>query len=497
MDGDAEMNAGWSNWQDTGNLGSYFDQNAWAPLGFGGDIWGTNIDVNGGNDYHYLTPEAQDWMNKNGFKLSSDLIGGGYLSSLMKGDKPVTSAYFNDNDPLFGGLVDMGVAAVTGGAAGGGGLAGGLGMSPGWTAGAVNGAAAGGISSAGNQQNPLAGMFSGAVGGGIGGANPAGELGITGMPGRFVNGSIAGTASGIAKGMKPGDAVRGAVTNSGINTGVSMANDFFGGLWNQLNTGDTSPIYGSPEQNASYGANYTPYGSSLRDAGITPAMNYTPPSSLAYSPMDMSYLSDLPTLSSNPAMNASYGPDYKPNGASVMEQAGLSAGQSYAPPNSPVQSDFTNYMNNTVTSPQVQNANVQPQARALSLPSGQQLGQFAMNNAGTLAQMLFGMYNNRKQQGMLRQNINGLAGMYGPNSPYAQQLRNKLTAQAAATGRRSNIDARETQLQAQLADRAASLTPALNQMLMGSNSLDNAFYNNMFQTARQLKGLGGLFGIGD
>lgn len=494
MDGDAEMGAGWSNWQDSGNLASYFEQNAWAPLGFGGDIWGTNIDVNGGNDFHYLMPEAQDWLNKNGYQLSMDGLGGEWRSvNLGKNGKNYASTYFNEGNPLFSTAIDAGVAAVTGGAMGGGGLAGSLGMSPGWAAGAVNGAAAGGISSAGNQQNPLAGMFSGAVGGGIGGANPAGAMGVTGMPGKFVNGTIAGTASGIAKGMKPGDAARNAVVNSGVSTGANMANDFFGGLWNQFSgTNDNNSIYGSPEQNASYGSNYTPNGAGvLRDIGIGPQMNYTPPSSLAFNPSDMSYLSDLPTLSSNPAMNASYADGYKPPGVSVLEQSGLRAGQSYAPPNSPVQGDFSTFLNNSITSPSPQGL-PQSKASSFSLPSSSQLGQFAFNNAGTLAQTLFGLYNNRKQQQMLRQQINGLQGLYGQNSPYAQQLRAKLQAQAAASGKRSNTDARETQLQAMLADRSASLAPQLFNMDMGLNQLQNNQFPIVLGGLRQLNGLGDL-----
>ena len=89
------------------------------------------------------------------------------------------------------------------------------------------------------------------------------------------------------------------------------------------------------------------------------------------------------------------------------------------------------------------------------------LGGFALNNAGDLASMLYGIYNNRKQQKALGQQISGLQNMYSQNSPYAQQLRNKLAAQASARGTRLNTAGRETQLQAALADRAVSLAPSL------------------------------------
>lgn len=116
-----------------------------------------------------------------------------------------------------------------------------------------------------------------------------------------------------------------------------------------------------------------------------------------------------------------------------------------------------------------------------SLPSvfgnvGSSLGNFALNNAGDLASMLYGFYNNRKQQKALGQQVNNLQSLYGQNSPYAQQLRAKLNAQAAATGRRSNVAGRETQLQAMLADRNAQMSPHLMQLNQARGQLKN---NNM------------------
>jgi hypothetical protein len=114
-----------------------------------------------------------------------------------------------------------------------------------------------------------------------------------------------------------------------------------------------------------------------------------------------------------------------------------------------------------------------------SLPSifgnvGSSLGNFALNNAGDLASMLYGFYNNRRQQKQLGQQMSTLQGLYGQNSPYATQLRNTLNAKAAATGRRSNVAGRETQLQAMLANKASSLMPTLMQMNQDRRGLQNA-----------------------
>lgn len=137
-----------------------------------------------------------------------------------------------------------------------------------------------------------------------------------------------------------------------------------------------------------------------------------------------------------------------------------------------------------------------------SLPSifgnvGGRLGNFALNNVGDLASMLYGFYNNRKQQKALGQQVSSLQGLYGQNSAYAQQLRNQLNARAAATGRRSNVAGRETQLQAQLADRAASMAPTLMQLNQARGSLKNNNMNMLLQGANKMglfNSLGSLFG---
>ena len=124
------------------------------------------------------------------------------------------------------------------------------------------------------------------------------------------------------------------------------------------------------------------------------------------------------------------------------------------------------------------------------------MGNFALNNVGDLASMLYGFYNNRRQQKALGQQAAGLQSLYGQNSPYAKQLRNTLNAKAAATGRRSNVAGRETQLQAMLADRAASMAPTLMQLNQARGSLKNNNMNMLLQGANKMglfSGLGNLF----
>ena len=112
---------------------------------------------------------------------------------------------------------------------------------------------------------------------------------------------------------------------------------------------------------------------------------------------------------------------------------------------------------------------------------GSRMGNYAMNNMGDLASVLYGFYNNRRQQKALGSQMSGLQGLYAPNSPYAQQLRAKLNAQAAAGGRRSNTSGRETQLQAMLADKGASMSPALYQMQQVQQQLQNSNMNMLLQ----------------
>jgi hypothetical protein len=108
-----------------------------------------------------------------------------------------------------------------------------------------------------------------------------------------------------------------------------------------------------------------------------------------------------------------------------------------------------------------------PTTSQFNLPN---IGKSVMNNSGTLAQTLMGLYTQQRNRSALNRQISGLESLYNPNGAYSQQLRAKLNAQAAQQGKRSNTSAREVQLQAMLAEKAASLAPSLYQMQTGVNS---------------------------
>jgi len=135
------------------------------------------------------------------------------------------------------------------------------------------------------------------------------------------------------------------------------------------------------------------------------------------------------------------------------------------------------------------------------MPSGASVGNYLGSHGGDLAAMLYGFYNNKKQQKALQGQQQGLQDLYSQNSPYAQQMRANLQAKAAQQGKRLNTGGREVQLQAMLADRAASMAPAMYQNQMGQNNLQNNNMNMLLQGANKLgafkalgNGLQGMFG---
>ena len=111
----------------------------------------------------------------------------------------------------------------------------------------------------------------------------------------------------------------------------------------------------------------------------------------------------------------------------------------------------------------------------------------------------------RSQGDILRQqqaSMPSLESMYGPNSPYAQQLRQTLARQDAKAGRNSQYGPREAQLQALLADKASAYAA---QQAQGTQSYNNAInQNNTAMTTlndRRIQSqsgqLKGLFDLGE
>jgi hypothetical protein len=96
------------------------------------------------------------------------------------------------------------------------------------------------------------------------------------------------------------------------------------------------------------------------------------------------------------------------------------------------------------------------------------MGSFAAGLAGMYAANRAAKDAQRAQQTITQASANNntqvqqqLADMFGPNSAYAQQLRQQLERKDAASGRRSQYGPREVELQARLADMQSRSAPGL------------------------------------
>ena len=354
------------------------------------------------------------------------------------------------------------------------------------------------------------GFTSGAIGGGMGamgssGMSPASFAGIENPAlASMFNRGTGSTLASLAQGNSGGDALKSGLMSAGIgglNSAGKNMSDFFSSTFDNIfGGGGTQADYSlsdNPAMNVSYGSNYNAPGqSSLRSMGMFPEQSNVPPTSSNF--MDLNSIG-LPTLSSNPAENTSYGSGgYRPPGADVMQESGLQPGMSFAPPGAGVSPSIMDFFQSSGGSQQEQ---PQKTAQGVSLPSmfsnvGSNLGNFALNNAGDLASMLYGFYNNKKQQKGIGAQMQSLKDLYSSNSPYAQQLRNKLQASAAQRGTRSNTAGREVQLQAALADRAAQTMPTQFAMEQAQGTLKNNQMNMLLQglqkTGLMKQGMQGL-----
>lgn len=121
--------------------------------------------------------------------------------------------------------------------------------------------------------------------------------------------------------------------------------------------------------------------------------------------------------------------------------------------------------------------------------------------AGALANIADIYSSNRASQD-LKQNISAmqsggpkqsLESLYGPDSPYAIQLRQQLERKDAAAGRRSQYGAREVELQARLADAYARAAPSFIQAnTMNQNAISQ---QQMLQAQRRNQTLASIYGL--
>lgn len=321
--------------------------------------------------------------------------------------------------------------------------------------------------------------LTGGIGGGLGGS-----LGLTGLSAGAANGALAGGIIGGGNGANP------------------FTSAFQGGALGALG-GATSSF--NPA--AQLGVENTTGQTFLNNALKGTATNLAKGNDLQSSLTSGTLGATVPTANSffGDIWNTHFG-----DGGldSLQGSGGDMSGQTDVTPNSYDEGNVlsSQYTGNRYETPltgltQQEGAPQQFRQSSLDVPTSlSQLGSFASRNAGDLASMIYGVYNNRRQQQMLNQQRQSLQDLYSQDSPYAQQLRAKLGASAAAKGQRFNTAGRETQLQAALADRYASLQPTLSTINQNQMGLQNNLMNMGLQGFQKLGGFQGLqsmFGSGD
>jgi hypothetical protein len=447
--GDAEAPNSMNEAFSLGNLASLYNP---SDFGYSGNIF--NTEGTGQDQSQYLNPDFQRYLTSNGYSLQGNTSNNqnSLLSGLFKNGRQINQKALSFNDPIFGGIIDAGLGAVTGGfGIPGAGFGTGLGLT-GAQAAAASGALAGGMSSAGNGGNFFQGALSGGLGGGLSGLNLANSAGITNpILNTAANSAIGGTASGLAQGRSLSDSLQSGGVQ-GLTSGFTQS-------MNQLGRTFLPDIMGS-----------------------------------IFGPSSTNSDSSLPMLSNNASQNASF-----PTGTQSLYEQLTGAPQdnsaqmaSYAPDNPPLMNQVLGTQRFNDTAPSAPNMKIQSLSDLASNPSLANAGKFVGNNAGDLASMLYGMYNMNRQKKQMSQMMGGLQGLYSPDGAYATQLRNTLKAKDAASGRRSNYAGRETQLMAELANRNSSLMPAMMQMQNGQNSLGNNQMNLFLQGMNKLGGWDGL-----
>jgi hypothetical protein len=91
-------------------------------------------------------------------------------------------------------------------------------------------------------------------------------------------------------------------------------------------------------------------------------------------------------------------------------------------------------------------------------------------NFGNLLSGLAGLYAGNRQQEQAKDFYDKLSSQFGPNSAYAQQLRQELERRDSASGRRSQYGPREVELQAKLADQASKNLTTMTALMDKQNA---------------------------
>lgn len=452
----ADWNLGGLNWSDTpynvsGNEGEPgtamyqtpgFDlsQQDWNQLGYNGQ-YGTDPNSENGTAQSNEFAGVSDWLSKNNYRVGQawDPSGSLRYSGLFgQNNKMIGNPIMHDlNDNDFGLAMQLAAGLMGGVGLGAAGVGTGF-FGGGLPGNIIQGATMGSISAGLGGGNPFTGALTGGLSGGaVGAINPAGQVGITNPSlSNVLNTSVGSGLRTLASGGNLEEAGKSALT-SGITSGIGEGGKY---LASSLGSNNMS-LYDLPGSGATVNGDFQEATNALPNQYSNEARFDTP-----------GLYRDSP-----PVFSMFQQPPEK--AASGMEIPGMS----------------------------------------FNLPTMGQVGNWALNNAGDLAGMLYGYMNNRKQQNQLGSMMSGLQGLYSQNSPYAQQMRRQLERSDAARGLRSQYGRREVELQAKLAGMASQQIPAMYQMQMGQNQLQNQNMMGILNTLGKtgvFKGLSGMFGGG-
>lgn len=451
------------------SLASIFANNGGdlAGLGFTGNAF-TNGDWDGetGSPGTY-TPEFSNWLNQNGYKLNyANPEGSGLQYSYLTDPNGKMLSYGSiPSDSGFGPIGNFALQALTTGL-----MTGGLGSM-------MGGAGIGSLGQAAGQ-GALGGSLSSMQGGKFLQGFAGGALGSLANTGIGETPEIIGNNPSAYVPAQPGLTPAGAmgVTNS---IGAKMINSGLGGalgnlaggnsLKESLQAGLTSAAGAGISQGLNqFGKNFTnTFSSLLGQEGLDPETGDFPGS--GGTNMEANQEANIPSFDPS-------------SGEKVWE--GTTTGSPYV--------DWKNSISQENPTMTAQSASDGLTYSGASVPSLGDIRSWAGNHLGDIATSLYGVYNNRKQSKELSNQMQSLRDLYSSSSPYAQQLKNKITAEAAAKGHRANTAGREVQLQAALADRYASLAPALFQLQQSKGQLQNSLMNNALTSFGKMGGWDGL-----
>jgi hypothetical protein len=296
----------------------------------------------------------------------------------------------------------------------------------------------------------LKGAAGGAIGYGVNEYNPAGAAGVEDADYQKI--ANRGISSGATAGVTGGNVGQAALMGSG-----SAAGNYAGGqVWNGAKDYFNTPTTGG---DGGGGGDMPDYGYSSAPAGSSPVANWFS-NNAQQSQAPIGY-------TSSPEVNQSLGRD--------------TSSSLYNP-------DF-DIPTGTAPQQQGQNPFKAMIASGLGFVSPQGANGASTPRFGDMAGSLAGLYSAWQQKKRLSDLRGGLSSMFGPNSPYAQQMQQQLDRRDAAAGRRSQYGPRQVELQARLAELNSRNAPQIQSLIGGETAARNAMLNNTLRLGQQSGGL--------